>query len=142
MLFAFFVNCFCLSTLNMVGYIIMKKTETLKLNREFKRLYYKGKFSVCGCVVVYYIKTRRHRNRIGLTVGKNIGNAVKRNRAKRLIRESYRLSENRIKKGYDIVIVARASINGKKLDDVMRNLTHAMKKADLMIQENIQSDNQ
>ncbi len=109
----------------------MKYTDTLKLNREFKRLYYKGKFCSRGCVVVYAIKTRRRINRLGLTAGKSVGNAVKRNRAKRLMRECYRLSEDRLLKGYDIVIVARASIVGKKLDKVMRDVMYAFEKTGL-----------
>lgn len=102
----------------------MKQTQTIKLNREFRRLYYKGKFCARGCVVVYALKTHRRETRLGLTAGKSVGNAVKRNRAKRLMRESFRLSRDSLKSGYDIVIVARAAINGKKLNCVMRD-THS-----------------
>lgn len=109
----------------------MKNTDTLKLNREFKRLYYKGKFCAKGSIVVYCIKTRRKNNRLGLTAGKSVGNAVKRNRAKRLMRECYRLSENSLLRGYDIVMVARASIVGKKLDKVMRDADFAFEKLGL-----------
>jgi len=45
--------------------------------------------------------------RLGITVSKKIGNAVKRNRIKRVIRELFRLNKNRFPVGYDIVIVAR-----------------------------------
>jgi ribonuclease P protein component len=45
--------------------------------------------------------------RLGITVGRRIGNAVKRNRVKRLIREFYRLHKARFPQGYDIVIVAK-----------------------------------
>lgn len=109
----------------------MKHTETLKLNREFRRLYYKGKFCARGCIVVYAMKNRRGINRLGLTAGKSVGNAVKRNRAKRLMRESYRLSEDKLEKGFDIVIVARAAINGKKLDKVMRDVVQALEKTNV-----------
>ena len=57
--------------------------HTLKLNKDFRRLYARGKSVACGCVVVYCMKNRKDENRIGLTVGKTIGKAVKRNRAKR-----------------------------------------------------------
>jgi ribonuclease P protein component len=110
----------------------MKNTQTIKLNREFKRLYYKGKFCARGCIVVYAMKTRRRSNRLGLTAGKSVGNAVKRNRAKRLMRECYRLSKDKLKSSYDIVIVARASICGKKLDAVMRDVLYAFKKTGVM----------
>lgn len=121
-------RCLCFLPFLLSEIIIMKNTDTLKLNREFKRLYYKGKFCAKGSIVVYCIKTRRKINRLGLTVGKSVGNAVKRNRAKRLMRESYRLSEPMLQSGYDIVMVARASIDGKKLDKVMRDAEFAFKK--------------
>ena len=92
----------------------MKRTVTLKLNKEFKRLYYRGKSAVFPNIVVYVIPNRKNSNRIGLTCGKSVGKAVKRNRVKRLMRESYRLIEDNIKMGYDIVIVARnKSVNCK-----------------------------
>lgn len=48
-------------------------------------------------------------NRLGLTVSTKLGNAVRRNRIRRRLREIYRLSEEKLSRGYDIVIVARAS---------------------------------
>ena len=45
--------------------------------------------------------------RLGITVSKRIGNAVKRNRIKRVLRELFRLNKSRFPEGYDIVIVAR-----------------------------------
>ncbi|MBQ3038654.1 MAG: ribonuclease P protein component [Clostridia bacterium] len=85
----------------------MSKTVTLKLNKEFKRLYYRGKSAVRPSIVVYALPNKRPHNRIGITCGKAIGKAVKRNRVKRIIRVAYRLSEGDIKTGYDFVIVAR-----------------------------------
>lgn len=85
----------------------MKNTLSIKLNRDFRRLYYKGGCVGSDILVVYYKKNSLQCNRLGITVGKKIGGAVVRNRVKRLIRESYRL----IEKGnvcYDIVIVARS----------------------------------
>ncbi len=85
----------------------MKKTSSIKLNKDFKRLYYRGKSVVGKNVVVYVMKNRCGGNRLGLTCSKSIGKAVKRNRAKRLMREGYRLLETDICAGYDFVLAAR-----------------------------------
>lgn len=64
----------------------MNKKTTLKLNRDFRRLYYKGSSAVHPLIVTYASKNRLGYNRIGITVTKKIGKAVCRNRCKRIIR--------------------------------------------------------
>lgn len=103
----------------------MKNTLSIKLNRDFKRLYYKGGCAGCDLIVMYFKKNRSGCNRLGITVGTKIGGAVKRNRIKRLIRESYRLMEDELNLGYDIVIVARSRADGASyamLSGAMRRL--------------------
>ena len=85
----------------------MKHTVALKQNHEFRRLYSKGKSAVSPYFAVYCRKTKRPISRLGITTGLKLGNAVKRNRARRRIRELYRTNENRLLPGYDIVVVAR-----------------------------------
>lgn len=114
----------------------LKDTVTLKLNKDFRRLYNRGKSFAGGYIVVYAMKNRLKTNRIGLTVGKSVGNAVKRNRAKRLIRESYRAMEGSLKKGYDFVIVARGRITGKKINQICKDMEYVMRKLELTQQKN------
>lgn len=111
----------------------MNSCETLKLNKDFKRLYYRGHCAVAHSVVLYVQKNREGRNRIGLTCGKSVGKAFRRNRAKRLMRESYRILSPDIKRGYDIVIIARTAIVGKKCGDVLKDLRFAMGKLDMLL---------
>ena len=85
----------------------MKKTVALKENRIF-RSWYGGRSRVTPEFIMYYRKNRLDTNRLGITVSKKIGHAVERNRAKRVIREAYRLCEDRIKNRYDFVFVARS----------------------------------
>lgn len=87
----------------------MKNTISIKLNREFQRVYRRGSRKGGKCVTVYAVKNRLSSNRLGITVGKKFGNSVQRNRMKRLIRENYRLIEEKLCCGYDIVVVARCS---------------------------------
>ena len=107
--------------------------NTLKLNKEFKRLYYRGKCVACRNVVVYAQKNGLGKTRLGLTCGKSVGGAVLRNRAKRLIRESFRTLSPRICGSFDIVIVARSRISGKKCDEVLRDIKYACKKLGIII---------
>lgn len=109
------------------------KTEAIKLNKDFKRLYYRGKRAVRGLVVVYSSKNRLGKNRLGLTCGKAVGNAVRRNRAKRLMRESYRLLAGELKQGYDIVIVARSRVADKPFREVDREVRAAFKNLELFL---------
>ena len=106
----------------------MNSAETLKLNKDFKRLYYRGESVVTRSVVLYVQKNRLGTNRLGLTCGKSVGKANKRNRAKRLMRESYRLIHPNLLAGYDIVIIARTRIVDKNCHDVMRDVHYAFSK--------------
>ncbi len=106
----------------------MKETKTLKLNKDFKRLYYRGKSCVCKNIVLYCMKNRKTENRLGITCGKAVGKAVARNRAKRLVREAYRLLEGRLPKGYDFVVVVRSAAAGKKLLHISNDMQYAIRK--------------
>jgi len=82
-------------------------SSSLKNNYEFKRLYARGKSAVTPLMAVYCRKNRTPGNRLGITVGKKVGNAVIRNRVRRRLKEIYRQNEASLTPGYDIVIVAR-----------------------------------
>ncbi len=86
----------------------MIKTQSLSENHRFRALYGRGKNRAGRYMAVYAMKNRLGPVvRLGITVSKKLGNAVTRNRIRRRIREAYRLHEQEIKNGYDIVIVAR-----------------------------------
>ena len=85
----------------------MKRTVSLRENYEFQRAYRKGSFKTGRWITVYAVRNHKETLRLGISVGKKAGNSVQRSRFTRLIRESYRLSEDFIKEGYDIVIAAR-----------------------------------
>ena len=85
----------------------MLKTQPLSENKDFRRLYAKGKSKACSVVVVYFMKNRFATNRLGITASTKIGCAVKRNRARRIITAAYSALEPKLKNGYDFVLVAR-----------------------------------
>ena len=85
----------------------MEYSISMKSDRDFRRLYAKGKSFATPHLAVYYRKTGRNYNQLGITVGKKLGHAVVRNSVRRKIREIYRLNEDKFPKGLDIVVVAR-----------------------------------
>lgn len=85
----------------------MKRSQTIKENYEFRRMYAKGRSGVSSCLVVYCRPNRLGHNRLGLTVGAKLGHAVVRNRIRRRLREIFRLHQGELKQGYDMVLVAR-----------------------------------
>lgn len=98
-------------------------TVMMNRNQDFQRLYRCGAFCSLGAAVLYAMPNQRAENRLGITAGKKIGNAVKRNRAKRIIREAYRAVEADMPIGLDIVIVARPGLpeqNALALTETMR----------------------
>lgn len=103
-------------------------TESLKKNYQFRFVYNRGKSIANKYFVMYVIRNRSHRNRLGISVSKKVGNSVVRSRVTRLIRESYRLNEENVKAGYDIVVIARAAANGAAYDEVNRSLLHLLRK--------------
>lgn len=103
----------------------MKPSVTLKENYEFRRLYQKGASAVGGCMVIYCRRNRLGRNRLGITVSVKIGNAVKRNRARRRLREVCRLNSPCLRQGWDMVLVARGrtlTAPWKELNDTFLRL--------------------
>lgn len=85
----------------------MSEYITLKENRDFSRLYKRGKSFVSPVLVTYVLKNKSHNLRFGITTGKKVGKAVKRTRSRRVIRAAYYTLYPNLKQGYDIVFVAR-----------------------------------
>lgn len=83
----------------------MKKVSTLKKNYEFKNVLKKGKYFVKKHIIVYINKNNLNKNFIGIAVNTKLCNAVKRNKIKRLIRESFYLEQKKMDKGYNIVFL-------------------------------------
>ena len=95
----------------------MLYTEILNDNKDFLALYKKGRYAASKYSVIYVRPNGKPFNRLGITAGKKVGNAVCRNRAKRLIRLAYRNAEVNLPVGMDIVIVARTAICSIKSDE-------------------------
>lgn len=112
----------------------MNGDKTIRNNYEFRRAYNRGNSFVSGVVVLYVLKNRKKVSRIGITASKKVGNAVKRNRARRVIREAVFSLQPSIKPGFDLVFVARGKTPYVKSTDVEKNLRRLLKQAKIMLQ--------
>ena len=110
----------------------MKFTTSLKKNHEFKRLYNKGKSAASKCVVIYCRRNYNSGNRLGVTVSTKIGGAVQRNRIRRRLKEIYRLNEDKLVRGHDIVIVARTRSRYAGYHEIEASVLGMFKKLDLI----------
>ena len=107
----------------------MAKLCVLKLNTEFRSAYYKGKSYVHPLLIAYIRKNRFGIARFGITTGKKLGKAVKRNRCRRLIREAYRHLAPEISGGFDFVFVARTAMVESTEPKVEKAMRDMLKKA-------------
>ena len=113
----------------------VKHTVSLKENHLFRRLYSKGKSAVTPTLAVYVRPNHHRRSRLGVTVGTKVGKAVKRNRVRRRIREAYRIHEERMLPGFDMVVVARVRAAGSDHHQLEKSFLRLADKLDLLKKE-------
>ncbi len=109
----------------------MRKIDTLKKNYEFENVLSKGKFYKGKYVTAYIQQNKKEKNVIGIAVSKKVGKANKRNRLKRLIRESYRLQKENLKKGFNIVFIwnKKAEVIDVNYQKVSEDIIYLLKRA-------------
>ena len=90
-------------------------SESLKKYGDFQRVYKRGRSYANKYLIMYVLKQDVQENRIGISVSKKVGNSVVRHRITRLIRESYRLNEQKFVGGLDIVVIARPGAKERSL---------------------------
>lgn len=129
------------------------KNCAIKENHLYRKTYQGGKRAAAASLCVYVLRDKKANylkkanpekkaiNRVGITASKKVGGAVERNRAKRVLREAYRLIEAGIgvKKGYLIVIAARESATVIKMQDAMRDMQYCLRRLDMLENKNEQN---
>ena len=120
------------------------KFPAIKEHHLYNKTYRSSKRFFGRYVCVYVLKDTHARllqknhplkvmvNRFGISVSKKIGTAVKRNRAKRIIRAAYAPLEDKLRKGYLIVVSAKPEIAGRKSPEIQSELRYAFKKLDML----------
>ncbi len=99
-------------------------SESLKKNKDFQDVYHQGRSYANRYLIMYALQNARTGNRLGISVSKKVGNSVVRHRMTRLVRESYRLNENKFVRGYDFVIIVRPAAKGKSYFEIESALLH------------------
>lgn len=107
--------------------------QRLKQTRDFARLKSQGRRLARGCVLLNWAELpAAGPSRLGVVAAKRIGNSVVRSRAKRLLRQAFRLHQHDLRVPSEIVLVARDSIAGKAFAEVERDYLAALRVAGLL----------
>ena len=94
----------------------------LKKRKKFNYIHQKGKTISSALMIIKYVDTNSMCYKVGFSVSKKIGNAVMRNRVKRHLKESFRLSGIEVPKNFYFVICARSAIVDAKFDDIKEDM--------------------
>jgi ribonuclease P protein component len=111
----------------------LPRASRIKSTGDFARTRAKGQRFTSGCLILNVAdRPPGGQSRVGVITSRKIGEAVVRTRARRLLRETFRLHQHELGRPVDLILVARASIVGKKFADVERDFLKALAQTDLV----------
>jgi len=116
----------------------MKNTKMLKKNYEFRNVLSKGRYYSGKYIEAFIKKNNKKKNLLGIAIGVKIAKAVKRNKIKRLIRESYKENETKINYGNDIIFLwkKKADTQNANFKNINSDIIKIFDKANLYIEDN------
>lgn len=116
----------------------MEKKNRLTKREYFDKVYRHGKSTANHQFVLYYkVQPQQESFRLGVSVSKKLGNAVVRNRIRRLLKEIVRLNAARIPGGYDLIIIARKPAAEMDYHDMEKSVLHVLKRASLLLRKEV-----
>jgi len=119
----------------------LPRARRLKDGRDFARTRQEGRRLVQGCLILnWVVLPAGATSRLGVITARRLGAAVIRTRARRLLREAFRLHQPQLIQPVDLVLVARPSIVGKGFADVAGDFVTALKRARLYRENKSGSD--
>ena len=109
------------------------RAARIKQGRDFVRVRQAGERLAVGCLIANWQRLPADSpSRLGVVTARRIGGAVVRNRARRLLRETFRVHQHDLAAPVDLVLVARPSIAGKRFADVERDFLTTLRKARML----------
>ncbi|MGT2847253.1 ribonuclease P protein component [Streptococcus massiliensis] len=117
----------------------MKKNYRVKKEKDFSAVFKNGENTANRKFVIYKLEKEQPHYRLGLSVSKKLGNAVKRNQIKRWIRHIVMAESDKLDPKVDFVVIARKGVENLTFAEFEKNLLHALKVAK-MYQEGIMSE--
>jgi ribonuclease P protein component len=109
----------------------MSRLASLSGNEQFTTVFRRGRAFSGSVVVVRVVLNGLDRSRLGLVVGKKVGGAVQRNRAKRRIRQF--VNSRALVSGWDVVVIARTGMDSAEYRDIERELEQLFGRAGLLV---------
>ena len=101
--------------------------ERITRKNDFQRVFNQGKKGIASSFILYsYIEKDRQYRRLGITASRKVGNAVVRNRCKRIVREIFRRNKELFPPGADVVVVVRRNMASQRYNEVLEELCHVL----------------
>ncbi|MEW6355544.1 MAG: ribonuclease P protein component [Planctomycetota bacterium] len=113
------------------GQFTFSKRDRLKNNVEFRKVFDNGVRLRGKRLTIYALENGLPNSRLGLAVGKKVGNAARRNRIRRVLREAFRLNRAILPRGFDLVITPGRDLGEASLSAVQPDVVHLFEKLTL-----------
>jgi ribonuclease P protein component len=111
----------------------MRKSYRVKSEKDFQKVFQTRQSVANRAFIIYQLEKPNQKHfRVGLSVGKKIGNAVVRNRVKRLLRVAVQQLDPKLPATLDFIIIARPGVDALSQQEVLSNLEHVLKLAKII----------
>jgi len=116
----------------------LKLLREMRLRKRtvFRKVYEEGRYVSNPMMTFHIMANPEHSRRIGFSAGKRLGGAVVRNRCKRRLRECYRLHQQEMPAGVDMIVVARKSMVNAKWNKIVDAFLDTLRRSRIMIEKN------
>jgi ribonuclease P protein component len=114
----------------------MIRKDRLRKRSVFRKVYEEGRSAANFMIAVHLLPNPDNERRVGFSAGKRLGNAVVRNRCKRRLRECWRLHQQEMPVGMDMIIVARRSMVNAKWDKIVTAFSDAFRRSRIVAEKN------